>query len=56
MRGGYKTKGKNTINNNMDDMRISRTEPSSVDHLISHCFKVMPERCQSKLKPKGVVT
>ena len=42
---------------NMDHMRISGTEPSSVilNQKSRLKLEVMPQKCQIKLKPKGTV-
>ena len=44
--------------NNMDHMRISGTEPSSVILSQTKKFqklKIDAQKCQNKLKPKGMV-
>ena len=49
---------KSDLIHNMDHMRISGTEPSSVIFSQTKKFKswkVIPKKCQIKLKPKGMV-
>ena len=49
---------KSDLINNMDHMRSSGTELSSVIQSQTKCFKsstVMSQKCQIKLKPKGIV-
>ena len=48
---------KSDLINNMDHMRISSTEPSSVilSQSNSKNWKVMPQKCRIKLKPNGMV-